>query len=135
LSTGNILADGKVYGNGKLYIANGNISCAGCGCTGTAATTAVNCPGASVSPGLINPHDHMTFQAAPRAISTQSVAERYDHRNDWRSGDAHVYDGHTKPSSGSSATAEQKKWAELRQLLAGPTPMAGSGTAAGRSRH
>src|SRR5207247_3415839 len=111
LITGNILADGKVYGNGKLLIAGGNITCVGCGCTGTAGTASLNCPGASVSPGLINPHDHMTFQGLPRAASIHDapgdLRERYENRQDWRNSTPN-YAGHTKVTNPGSASAESR---------------------------
>ena len=141
LLTGNVLAEGKVFGNGQVLVsAAGTITCAACNCAAgaTAATAQVNCPNASISPGLINPHDHITFQKPPPAPGAiGNTAERYEHRNDWRTSPP-KYDGHTKiPSTVSGATTgtAQEQWAELRQLLAGTTSLAGSGGPAGLVRN
>ncbi|AKJ04179.1 Metal dependent amidohydrolase [Archangium gephyra] len=123
LITGVILTADTVYNGGQvLFDPAGVIQCVGCNCSSfaeAASATQVVCPDGVVSPGLINPHDHITYQGAPYSGFT---SERYEHRHDWRIGK----DGHTKiPSSTSSGAAI--RWAELRQVMAGTTSIAGSG--------
>ncbi len=122
LVTGTILTDGVTYVGGQVLIdSTGAITCAGCDCsaeTGAGTASRLACPGAVVSPGLINAHDHISFQASPQMRS----AERYEHRHDWRRGN----DGHTSISSGSSNIATQIRWAELRQVMSGTTSIVGA---------
>lgn len=116
---GTVLAPGAVYERGGVRIDEGGvIRCAGCGCS-EADATVVRCPGAVVSPGFVNPHDHIAYDAVgPRPLGS----ERYDHRNDWRLGlrghDALDYEG----GAPDVARAAQ----ELRMLLGGVTTIAGA---------
>lgn len=122
LVTGIILTDGVTYVGGQVLIsAAGLITCAGCDCSaaaGAASAARLTCPRAVVSPGLINAHDHISFQASPQMRS----AERYEHRHDWRRGN----NGHTSISSGSSNIATQIRWAEVRQVMSGTTSIVGA---------
>lgn len=121
LITGVVLGDGVTYRGGQVLVdAAGLIQCVGCDCsTGAGATaTKLTCPQGVVSPGLINSHDHISYQGDP----AQGTAERYEHRHDWRVG----RDGHTLISNGGNATNAQIRWAELRQLLAGTTSIVGA---------
>ncbi len=133
--TGDVLVPGTVYVGGQVFFdAQGVIQCVGCDCTGeagAAGATQVICPGSVVSPGLINPHDHITYYAAPYVNTT---GERYEHRHDWRRGN----NGHKEVSSGpnsTSGTAPQVQWNELRQVMAGSTSVAGSGGVKGLLRN
>ncbi len=133
LIKGNVLAPDTVYKGGEVLVsADGIILCAGCDCsaeTEAATATVVNCPDASVSPALINAHDHLGWTTqSPRDWGT----ERYEHRHDWRIGK----NGHTKIDSGSSDyTANPLIWGELRNVMAGTTVMAGSGGTNGLLRN
>jgi large repetitive protein len=126
----------KVYSNGQVLVdASGRIACAGCNCApqATANTRIVTCAGGVISPGLINPHDHITYQNGP--ATNAFAAERYEHRHDWRIGGAGaLYNGHDKINNGQSA-ANAPIWGELRQLLAGTTSVAGSGGGKGLLRN
>ena len=70
--------------------ASGQVTCAGCDCSAQAAGAAtLECASVVVSPGLINSHDHITYDyAAPYSFTS----ERYDLRDQWRLG----IDHHTK---------------------------------------
>lgn len=131
LITGVVLTPGKVLRGGQvLFDGAGQIQCVGCDCSGApgaASATRLTCPRGVLSPGLINSHDHLSFQAAPY---TTSSTERYEHRHDWRKGN----DGHTAISAGSGSAA-QMRWAELRQVMAGTTSIAGSNGQGGLLRN
>ncbi len=116
--TGVVLGDGVTYLGGQVaWDATGTITCAGCACPSPGATQLV-CPRGVVSPGLVNAHDHISFQGNP-ATATD---ERYEHRHDWRLGQ----DGHTRVNNGGNATNAQIRWGELRQLISGTTAIAGA---------
>jgi cytosine/adenosine deaminase-related metal-dependent hydrolase len=118
--------------NGQVLVdAQGRVACAACDCSGHPAYTGaarLECRDAVVSPGLINPHEHVTFSATgpvpPRT-------ERYEHRHDWRTG----RNGHTRMTAPPSGNASAVRWTELRHLLAGSTSINGSGSAAGLVRN
>jgi cysteine-rich repeat protein len=132
LITGTVLTPGKVWRGGHVLVdATGTISCTGCDCSAdpdAAGATVVDCPGGVISPGLINPHDHITFtQNSPYT----DTGERYEHRHQWRQGQ----DGHTEIPASGGASAAQVRWGELRFLLGGATSTVGSGSATGLLRN
>jgi len=128
LFKGNVLTPGKVFIGGQVAVdATGQITCVGCNCAAGGETT-ITCAGASISPGLINTHDHITFtQNSPYS----DTGERYEDRQQWREG----LDGHHKIPSDGSATADQIRWGELRFLMGGATSLSGSGGQAGLVRN
>lgn len=133
LIRGNLVAPEGYLENAHLLIdAEGVILCAACDCSasaGFATARRIECKDGVVSPGLINAHDHITFNVpAPPASRT----ERYEHRHDWRRGN----NGHTRIPSPSTAGGENAiRWSELRNLMAGGTAVNGSGSAAGLIRN
>lgn len=128
LYTGVLLAPGKVLLGGQLLVdADGKIACVDCDCSGAAGAsgaTKIECPQGVISPGLINSHDHISFQSAPQARTD----ERYEHRHDWRIRD---HDGHNQISSGGNSSAAMVRWGELRQVMAGTTSIVGATYATG----
>jgi cytosine/adenosine deaminase-related metal-dependent hydrolase len=128
LVRGNVLTPTTVFVGGQVAIdATGNITCVGCSCA-QGGETVITCPGATVTPGLINTHDHITYtQDAPAAASS----ERYDDRQQWREG----LDGHTRISAPGGATTDQVHWGELRHLMGGATSIVGSGGQSGLVRN
>ncbi|MEO0324182.1 MAG: amidohydrolase family protein, partial [Myxococcota bacterium] len=137
LLEGDLLLPDRVLRGGQLLLnAQGTILCAACDCSAEpffGEATRVSCPEGVVSPGLINAHDHLTFDnTVPYAARGNFTDERYEHRNDWRRG----LRGHTEvPSGGGRATTAEMQWVELRQLAAGTTAMFGSGSTAGLMRN
>ncbi|WP_375756342.1 lamin tail domain-containing protein [Corallococcus exercitus] len=132
LFTGVVLKDGETLMGGQVLVdAQGIIQCAACDCSqaaGAAEATAVVCPTGVISPGLINPHDHLTFPGAPVArIST----ERYEHRHDWRTG----ANDHTRVGNSANSKTDAVRWSELRQVMAGTTSIAGAGGQGGFLRN
>jgi cytosine/adenosine deaminase-related metal-dependent hydrolase len=93
-----------------------------------AAATLVTCKDSVISPGLINPHDHITFaNTPPRPHGT----ERFEHRHDWRKG---IRD-HKKISTWGTGGGNAVKLAELRFVMSGATSTAGAGGAEGLLRN
>ncbi|MGC6515253.1 MAG: amidohydrolase family protein [Myxococcota bacterium] len=122
---GVVLTPDAVYDGGFVELdANGDITCVGCDCAPT--VDVVRCPDGVVSPGLINPHDHLTFSENHPKPSNQ----RYEHRHDWRG-------SLSTPSnpSGTGADSNGNRWVEIRQLMHGTTTIVGSGAANGFLRN
>lgn len=127
-----ILAADAVYRNGSLLIAaDGRIVEIGCDVTTrpeAVSATVLHCPRGIISPGFINPHDHIRFT---QDYPSRPSAERFEHRHQWRLG----LDGHNKVPYQPATVDEQIAWGELRQLLAGTTAMAGQGGVPGFVRN
>jgi cysteine-rich repeat protein len=130
LFQGVVLKDTGVLSGGQVLVdAQGVIQCAACDCSsapGAAEATVISCPQGVISPGLINAHDHITYQGSPSPLTE----ERYEHRHDWNRGT----DGHTRLFNDSS-TNDAIRWGELRQVMAGTTSVAGSGGQPGLLRN
>jgi cytosine/adenosine deaminase-related metal-dependent hydrolase len=128
---GTVLGLDRTWRNGAVVVdGDGFITCAGCDCETDplwSNATFIDCPEGVVSPGLINPHEHMTFsEAAP----TPPTATRYAHRHDWRGSLSTPSNAH-----GIGFSNDGTRWVELRQLLGGATTMVGSGAAYGLLRN
>ena len=128
LLQGTVLAGDDVYENGAVLLddrgTNKLIECTGCDCaqeSAAAEATVVSCPDAVISPGLINPHDHLTYAEGRPQLHE---GERYDHRNDWRLGVRDSTELNTTPRTGGSR--EVVLWGEMRMLMGGATSIAGS---------
>ncbi len=132
LLRGVILGHDRIYRGGEVLVGgSGDILCVGCDCSaepGYAAATIVECAEGVISPALINAHDHLTYtQNKPGLWGT----ERFDHRHDWRIGIRE----HTKLTVPGGASNEQMWWGEMRNVMAGTTVMAGSGSVPGLLRN
>jgi imidazolonepropionase-like amidohydrolase len=128
LIKGNILTPETVFRGGQVAVsADGQITCVGCDCAQGGETTIV-CPSGTVSPGLINTHEHITFQQAEPYTDT---GERYEHRHHWRKGSG----GHTKIPATGGASGVRISFAELRYVMGGATSIVGSGGQVGLLRN
>jgi hypothetical protein len=95
-----------------------------------ASTARLVCPDAVVSPGLINPHDHLGWATAQPVLPQNN--ERYEHRHDWRKGRR----SHTRISAGGSDNSGSAILVgELRMLMSGATSIAGSSNTGGLLRN
>lgn len=122
LITGDVLTPGEVFRGGQVLVdASGMIACVGCDCSSEASdATRITCPNGVISPGLINAHEHLTFQGEPYT----RTEERYEHRHDWRRGGNR---GHTGIRSNMTEGAAETELAELRMVFGGATTVNGSG--------
>jgi imidazolonepropionase-like amidohydrolase len=130
---GTVLGPDRLYRDGSVFVdSSGVIQCVGCDCAttpGYASASIVNCGEGVISPGLINPHDHITFaNNPPIPVGTT----RYDHRHEWRIGA-----GPTKPAIdyNGGAQANVVRGAELRFVMSGATSAASAGGQAGMLRN
>jgi len=132
LIKGNVLTSAVLYKGGQVAInPEGKITCVGCNCA-AGGETAIVCPDAAISPGLINTHDHITYtHNDPYLPDAAQAAERYENRQQWRTGK----DGHYEIKYKSGAKAEQIQWGELRFVMGGGTSIVGSGSQPGLLRN
>lgn len=130
LLRGTVLGLDAVYENGGVLYQDGSIICTGCDCgqgPEAADATRVDCADAVISPGLINPHDHITYtEGAPIAHGET----RYDHRHAWRGSLSTPQNPH-----GTGGTGAGTRWGEVRMMLSGVTSIIGSGGATGLVRN
>ncbi|MFT4623052.1 MAG: cytosine/adenosine deaminase-related metal-dependent hydrolase [Myxococcota bacterium] len=129
---GRVLAPDEVLVGGEVLVdAAGDIVCVGCDCSAEAEyadASVVTCPDAVVSPGLVNPHDHLSFtEGWPIPLGE----DRYEHRHGWR----FELDTPGNPHGGGSSTGAGNRWGELRMLFGGTTSMVGSSRAIGMVRN
>lgn len=125
---GTVLGYDDAYVGGTVVIGDAErISCVGCDCEVPDDAVVVSCGDAVISPGLIDPHDHLTFgDRAPMAFGDR----RYEHRHDWRG-------ALSTPSNryGTGADSDGMQLGEIRKLMGGTTSMVGSGHANGLVRN
>ena len=128
---GTVLLPEEVLHNGEVVVdSRGVIVCAACDCkaeAGYAAASVVSCPDGVISPGLINPHEHLTYQNnKPVGHGT----ERYENRSDWQGAR-----GHKRLDYKSGANQTVQAHGELRFLMSGATTIAGAGGIPGLVRN
>jgi len=132
LIRGTVLAPETVYEQGAVLIdAAGVITCVGCDCLDLPAAAdahELSCADGVISPGLINPHDHIAF-ARNKPIG--DGVDRYEHRHDWRKGK----NGHKALSVPGGAPADAVLAAELRFIMSGATSAASAGGRPGLLRN
>lgn len=125
--TGTVLGAEDAYVDGIVLYDGDTISCTGCDCEIPADATVVSCGDNVVSPGLIDPHDHLTFtEGAPIDVGER----RWDHRHGWR-GTLST----PSNSNGTGADGDGTRWGEVRKLVGGTTTLVGSGWARGLIRN
>jgi cytosine/adenosine deaminase-related metal-dependent hydrolase len=133
LVVGDVLTPGTVYEAGAVLLDQGGaIACVGCDCFAEAAgATAVVCPDAVVSAGLINAHDHVGWMNGRPWVADENNVDpalRWEHRHDWRTG------ARNHPEidvDGGGANNDEKAFGELRFALSGATAIFGSGDLSG----
>lgn len=119
ITPGEVLVDGE-----------GMIACVGATCSaGAPDATRIDCPDAILSPGFVNPHEHLAFGNIP-PVPDEGI--RYTHRHDWRKG----LNGYAPAETFAPATdPDLIAWMELRHLLAGETAIIGGDMAPGLARN
>jgi imidazolonepropionase-like amidohydrolase len=125
---GDVLAPDAVYRGGSIRIEGDEITCVGCDCAEQQSDATLTCADAVVSPGLINPHDHITY--ANNWPIGEGV-DRYEHRHDWREG----LNGHAPLDTQGGASDATVLAAELRFVMSGATSAASAGGQPGLLRN
>ncbi|HEY1097379.1 MAG TPA: amidohydrolase family protein, partial [Myxococcota bacterium] len=130
LITGDVLLpDGVLVGGQVRVDVDGVITCAACDCgVDDDTATQLLCPRGVISPGLINGNELLN---ASHNVPYSDLGERYEHRHDWRLG----RNGHSRLVTVGNATVAQRRFAEVRGLLAATTSAIGPGGVAGAQRN
>jgi hypothetical protein len=132
---GTVLGLGTTYFDGAVVYDGNLITYVGCdptGAPGFATATRINCGENVISPGIINAHDHITYDnRAPLPSTVAHDPRRYGHRNDWR--DAWPTPPNQYGNTGSNT--DGVRWNEIRQVFSGTTSVTGSGHADGMIRN
>lgn len=118
--TGDVtMADGEVFVSAKT----GRILCVGQDCSSTpdADKATVLCTDGIITPGLINPHDHGTYNHLPRWQHTKKFGNRYA----WQADASYKAFKLSQSTTFSKAKCEVVKWTELREIVAGTTSIQG----------
>lgn len=128
---GTILGPEETLHRGEIMFDDaGMIACVACDCSGTAGyaeTSVIECADGVVSPGLINPHEHLTYQ---NNAPVGHGEERYENRSDWQGAR-----GHQRLDYKSGANQTVQAFGELRFLMSGTTTIAGGGGVPGLLRN
>ncbi len=112
--------DGPVAGSVVYSQTSGLIECVGDGCDTTGAE--VLCTEGVISPGLVDPHNHLQYNLIGVWEHSGLFTDRYDWQSD---GDYWDYrEAYDEVSD--SYNCEVMKWAELRELVAGTTSAIGA---------
>ncbi len=122
--TGDVtLNDGEVFVSAKT----GKILCVGQDCSATpdADKATVLCTEGIITPGLINPHDHGSYNHLPRWQHTKKYGDRYQ----WQGDASYLAFKVSQQTTYTKAKCEVIKWTEMRELVAGTTSIQGSVTA------
>lgn len=131
LGTGGLLLRGTVLtplgplAPGEVLVVGNTIQCVAASCAAhpmAGAATVIDTAGV-ISPGLIDGHNHATYDFLPEWVA----GELFDSRYEWRSDAA--YSAHIAPESDGGTRGEMvcpaTKWAELRSIVHGTTTIQG----------
>lgn len=124
--TGDILIpDGEVF----TSAVTGQVLCVSTDCSSApgAAEATVLCTDGIITPGLINPHDHGTYNHLPRWKHTQKFNNRYQ----WQANQSYKDFKKGQASVSIKAKCENIKWTELRELVSGVTAIQGVSSSVG----
>ncbi len=110
---------------GEVLVVGNTIQCVAASCAShpMASDATVIATNGVISPGLIDGHNHATYDFLPEWVA----GDLFDSRYDWRSDAA--YSAHIAPESDGGTRGEMvcpaTKWAELRSIVHGTTTIQG----------
>ncbi|MBI3369078.1 MAG: amidohydrolase family protein, partial [Burkholderiales bacterium] len=119
----NVISGGTLYVGGRLLVgADGRVEAAGCAVPDGPAVL-LDCPGALVSAGFINLHEHIdySFQQPPRP-----PVLKWAHRNEWRRLSAAERGFEGDAPTDAQVRTEVSERAMLRHALNGSTAVSGA---------
>jgi cytosine/adenosine deaminase-related metal-dependent hydrolase len=113
---------------GELLIAGNRITCVAPSCAGmpmAGTVTVIDTHGATISPGLLDAHDHLSYDFIPEWVP--SPPRLFDSRYEWRGNAA--YGDWVEPENVTAAVCAGSKWGELRSIIHGTTTIQGQSPA------
>ena len=130
---GDVLAPKQVLLGGQIVISLSQKRVIAVGCdadteAGATGATRIVCSEGVISPGLVNPHDHLWWNQEWPAYWGDV---RFNHRNQWRLG----LGGHQKITYEKATDIKEVVWSEMRHILAGTTSIAGANGSLGFLRN
>lgn len=133
--TGGVLLRGNLLTptgplSGELLVVGNRITCVAASCAGMPSAdtvTVIDTHGATISPGMLDAHDHLSYDFIPEWVPSppRLFASRYE----WR-GDA-AYGDWVEPENVTAAVCAGSKWGELRSIIHGTTTVQGQSPSAG----
>lgn len=132
LLRGVVLAPDSVLDPGEVLVVGDKIACVAKDCSGEpgAATATIVDTHGTISPGLIDCHNHMSYNFLGEW--KPKPAKFFNNRYEWS--DDPAYEAHIEPyakhRSKSTHFCPASKWAELRSIIHGTTTMQGQPSAA-----
>lgn len=120
---GTILGPEEVLHKGEVLLDGaGTILCVACDCSTNPAyaqASIVSCADGVISPGLVNAHEHLTYQ---NNKTLGHGDERYENRSDWQGAR-----GHARLPYQGGANQLIQAYGEIRSLMTGTTSIVGHG--------
>lgn len=116
--------------DGEVLVVGDTITCVAASCRAEPmadAVTVIDTHGGIISPGMINAHDHLSYDFLPEWVP--EPARLFPSRYVWRS-DAQYRD-HVSPENATGAVCAGSLWGELRSIMHGTTTVQGQSPAAG----
>lgn len=131
--TGGVLLIGNVLTPtgplaGEVLVVGNTITCVAASCAGmpmAGTVTVIDTHGATISPGLLDAHDHLSYDFLPEWVP--SPPRLFRSRYEWR-GDA-AYGDWVEPENVTAAVCAGSKWGELRSIIHGTTTVQGQSPA------
>lgn len=133
--TGGVLLQGTVLTPtgplvGEVLVVGNTITCVAASCASApmaGTVTVVDTHGAIISPGLLNAHDHLSYDFIPPWVP--SPPELFDSRYEWRQDERYEdwisAENFPEDSMSDLATCPGSKWGELRNIVHGATTVQG----------
>jgi cytosine/adenosine deaminase-related metal-dependent hydrolase len=125
LLRGTVLAPDRVIDPGEVLVVGPDIVCVSERCAGVPGAESVTVirTNGIISPGLVDAHNHLTYDFLPEWVGGQLYGNRY------RWSDVTSYEDHIRPFSDGRNLNERicpgAKWGELRSIIHGTTTVQG----------
>lgn len=119
-----LISNGTLFVGGRMLIDGaGRVEAAGCHVPEPTDAVVLDCPGALVSAGLINLHEHIDYSYQQPA---RPPVLKWQHRNEWRRLPAEVRGFEGDAPKDKQVQAEVAERAMLRHALSGTTAISGA---------
>lgn len=133
--TGGVLLIGNVLTptgplDGEVLIVGNQITCVAASCAGSpmaGTVTVVDTHGGTISPGLLDAHDHLSYDFIGEWVPPAGTL--FDSRYEWRGNDLYSDWVSAEGYGSNDAICPGSKWGELRSIIHGTTTVQGQSQA------